>query len=34
MIDRIDIPLKRLKSGIYAEVNGDAGEMLYEGELT
>jgi predicted aconitase with swiveling domain len=33
MIDRIDIPIKRLKSGVYAEVNGDDGEMLYEGEL-
>ena len=25
MIDRIDIPIKRLKSGVYAEVNGDGG---------
>jgi uncharacterized protein len=33
MIDRIEIPIKRLKSGAYAEVNGDTGEMLYEGEL-
>jgi predicted aconitase with swiveling domain len=33
MIDRINIPIKRLKSGVYAEVNGDNGEMLYEGDL-
>jgi predicted aconitase with swiveling domain len=34
MIDRIDVPIQRLKNGAYAEVNGDDGEMLYEGELT
>ena len=33
MIDRIEIPIKHLRSGVYAEVNGDDGEMLYEGEL-
>jgi len=33
MIDRLDIPINRLKSGIYAEVNGDTGEMVYDGEL-
>lgn len=34
MIDRIEVPIQRLKSGVYAEVNGDDGEMLYEGKLT
>ena len=34
MIDRIEVPIQRLKNGVYTEVNGDDGEMLYEGELT
>lgn len=33
MIDRLDIPINRLKSGVVAEVNGDTGEMRYDGEL-
>jgi predicted aconitase with swiveling domain len=33
MIDRIGIPINHLKNGVYAAVNGDTGEMLYEGEL-
>ena len=33
MIDHLDIPINRLKSGVYAEVNGDTGEMVYDGEL-
>ena len=34
MIDRIEVPIQRLKNGVYTEVNGDTGELLYEGELT
>ena len=33
MIDRIEIPMSRLRNGIQVLVNGDAGEMMYEGEL-
>jgi len=33
MIDHIDIPINRLRSGIQVQVNGDSGEMMYEGEL-
>jgi hypothetical protein len=33
MIDRIEIPMSRLRSGVQVLVNGDAGEMMYEGEL-
>jgi uncharacterized protein len=33
MIDRIDIPINRLRSGVEVLVNGDSGEMMYEGEL-
>jgi predicted aconitase with swiveling domain len=33
MIDRIEIPINRLKSGVRVTVNGDTGEMLYDGEL-
>ena len=33
MIDHIDIPINRLRSGIQVQVNGDSGEMIYEGEL-
>jgi predicted aconitase with swiveling domain len=33
MIDRIDIPISHLKSGVSVVVNGDTGEMLYDGEL-
>lgn len=33
MIDHLDIPINRLKSGVYAEVDGDTGEMVYDGEL-
>lgn len=34
MIDRIDIPLHRLKSGIRVTVDGDRGQMEYDGDLT
>ncbi len=33
MIDHIDIPINRLRSGVEVLVNGDSGEMMYEGEL-
>ena len=33
MIDRIDVPLSRLVSGVHVQVNGDTGEMIYDGEL-
>jgi len=34
MIDRIDIPLGRLKDGTPVTVNGETGEMEYTGSLT
>jgi len=34
MIDRIDVPLERLKEGISVTVNGDTGEMEYDGPLS
>ena len=34
MIDHIDIPMNRLRSGVQVQVNGDSGEMEYEGELS
>jgi predicted aconitase with swiveling domain len=33
MVDRIEIPIIRLRSGVHVLVNGDSGEMIYEGEL-
>jgi hypothetical protein len=33
MIDRIDLPPDRLKNGIRVTVDGDLGEMEYEGSL-
>jgi predicted aconitase with swiveling domain len=33
MIDHIDIPFARLKNGTFVTVNGDLGEMEYEGSL-
>ncbi len=33
MIDRIEIPLSRLRSGVKVQVNGETGEMIYEGVL-
>jgi predicted aconitase with swiveling domain len=33
MIDRIDVPINRLRNGVKVTVNGDTGEMQYEGEL-
>jgi hypothetical protein len=33
MIDRIDVPFSRLKTGTFVTVDGAFGEMEYEGEL-
>jgi len=33
MIDRIDVPLHKLKNGTHVTVNGQTGEMEYNGEL-
>jgi len=33
MIDRIDVPLSRLKNGTRVTVDGELGEMEYEGEF-
>ena len=33
MIDRVDIPITRLKNGTLVTVDGERGEMEYEGEL-
>jgi predicted aconitase with swiveling domain len=33
MIDRIEVPLSRLRSGTHVVVDGDSGEMIYDGEL-
>jgi predicted aconitase with swiveling domain len=32
MIDRIEIPMNRLRSGVTVFVNGDTGEMRYDGD--
>ena len=33
MIDHIEIPMNRFRNGVQVQVNGDSGEMEYEGEL-
>jgi len=33
MIDRLLIPLSRMKSGVCVQVDGDTGEMVYDGDL-
>jgi predicted aconitase with swiveling domain len=33
MIDRIDVPMSRLKSGVPVTVDGDLGEIEYTGDL-
>jgi len=33
MIDHIGIPMNRLRNGVHVVVDGDTGEMLYDGEL-
>jgi hypothetical protein len=34
MIDRIEIPMSRLRNGVHVTVDGDTGEMTYEGDLS
>lgn len=34
MIDRIDVPLSRLLSGVRVQVDGETGEMVYDGDLS
>jgi uncharacterized protein len=33
MIDRIEVPMNRLRNGVTAVVNGDTGVMIYNGEI-
>lgn len=33
MVDHLEIPLTRLRNGVLVTVNGDKGEVQYEGEL-
>ena len=33
MIDHIEVPMNRLINGVHVVVDGDAGEMIYDGEL-
>ena len=33
MIDHIEVPMNRLMNGVHVVVDGDAGEMIYNGEL-
>jgi predicted aconitase with swiveling domain len=33
MIDHIEVPMNRLKNGAHVVVDGDSGEMIYDGEL-
>ena len=33
MIDHIEVPMNRLKNGAHVVVDGDTGEMIYDGEL-
>lgn len=33
MIDHIEVPMNRLKNGVHVVVDGDGGEMIYDGEL-
>jgi predicted aconitase with swiveling domain len=33
MIDHIEIPMSRLRNGVHVIVDGEAGEMIYDGEL-
>jgi predicted aconitase with swiveling domain len=33
MIDRIDVPMNRLQNGVTVVVNGDTGEMIYNGDI-
>jgi len=33
MIDHIEISMDRLRNGVHVVVDGEAGEMMYDGEL-
>jgi predicted aconitase with swiveling domain len=33
MIDRIDVPMNRLQNGVIVTVDGDNGEMMYDGDI-
>lgn len=33
MIDRIGVPVRRLKNGVHATVDGETGALRYDGEL-
>jgi len=33
MIDRIEVPMNRLRNGVLVVINGDTGEMIYNGDL-
>jgi hypothetical protein len=33
MIDRIEVPMNRLKNGVTVIVDGDTGEMIYDGDI-
>lgn len=33
MIDHIEIPMDRLRNGVHVVIDGEAGEMTYDGEL-
>ena len=33
MIDRIEVPMNRLQNGVTVVVDGDTGEMMYDGDI-
>ena len=33
MIDRIEVPMNRLRNGVTVVVDGDTGQMIYDGEI-
>jgi phosphohistidine swiveling domain-containing protein len=33
MIDRIEVPINRLRNGVTVTVDGDKGEMMYDGDI-
>jgi predicted aconitase with swiveling domain len=33
MIDRINVPMNRLQNGVIVTVDGDNGEMMYDGDI-
>jgi hypothetical protein len=34
MIDRIEVPMNRLRNGVTVVVNGNTGEMMYDGDIS